>query len=99
MEEKKPEERKLPWYFGGGSLLVAFFCVGPLMLPLVWTHPKMPQARKILWTVVILRVTYALIEITAESMKRIGEYYQEMKAALPSGLATSAVRGGLFRIG
>ena len=84
MDDKMPQGQgeKLPWYFRGGSLVTAFLCVGPLMLPLVWMHPRMDTSKKILWTVVIAGVSYFLVVSALESMKKIGEYYQQMKAMM-----------------
>ena len=86
MEEMKQTNaggNKQPWYFKKRSLVVAFLCVGPLMLPLVWIHPSLSRTRKIFWTVVISAASYFLIVSTLESMKKIGEYYQQIKASMP----------------
>ena len=79
MSEPAPEKEKLPWYYGKGSLLIAFLCVGPLMLPLLWLHPRMEMTRKILWTVAILVLSYFLVAATMSSIKNIAEYYRQMK--------------------
>ncbi len=76
------EKEKLPWYFKNSSILIAFLCVGPLALPMVWFHPKMSQSKKILWTTVTLVLTYFLTISTMESVKKIGEYYQQLKTAM-----------------
>ena len=86
MEEKTQINeggKKIPWYFKKSSLVVAFLCVGPLMLPLLWTHPSLSKTRKIFWTVVISVASYFLIISTMESMKKIGEYYRQIKATMP----------------
>ena len=78
-----PKAGKLPWYFKNGLMVVAFLCVGPLMLPLVWIHPRMTATQKIIWTAVIAALSYFLVVSTVASMKKIGEYYQQLKAAMP----------------
>ena len=75
-------ESKLPWYFTKGSLITAFLVVGPLALPLVWLHPKMATSRKVVWTVVTLILTYFMVLYTMESLKKIGEYYGQMKSMM-----------------
>ena len=79
----EPEEKKIPWYYRGGGLVTAFLVVGPLMLPLVWLHPTMTRSRKMLWTVVLLILSYFLVVVTMESFKKIGDSYQQLKTLVP----------------
>ena len=76
------DEQKLPWVYRNSSLIILFLCVGPLMLPLVWLHPRMSVGRKLLWSVVIGVLSYFLVLWTAESLKKIGEYYAEIKTMM-----------------
>ena len=76
------DEKKLPWYFRNSSIIVAFLCVGPLALPMVWFHPKMSGSKKILWTTASLVLTYFMVQISIDSMKKIMEYYQQLKTTL-----------------
>ena len=76
------DEKKLPWYFRNSSIIIAFVCVGPLALPMVWFHPKMSGSKKILWTTVTLVLTYFMVQISIDSIKKIMEYYQQLKAAM-----------------
>ena len=73
-----PEE-KLPWYFKMGTIVTAFMFVGPLALPLVWLHPKMTVSRKILLTVLTAVLTYFMVGMTIESIKKVTELYSQMK--------------------
>ena len=82
MAEPAPEPEKLPWYFGKGSLVIAFLCVGPLMLPLLWLHPRISSTRKILWTVAIAVLSYFLVVATLGSIKNIEEYYRQMRTMM-----------------
>ena len=83
MNQAPSTEKKVPWYFKSGSLVIAFLCVGPLMLPLVWVHPRMTSTRKMVWTVVIVIATYFLVVATMDSLKKVMETYQQMKATMP----------------
>lgn len=76
-------EKKAPWYFKSGSLVIAFLCVGPLMLPLLWMHPKMSKSSKLMLTVVIGVLSYFLVMWTMESFKKISASYQELLGVLP----------------
>lgn len=58
MEEINSEKPK--WYFTKKFLITALLMVGPLALPLLWINPKISTSHKILWTVIILGLTYAL---------------------------------------
>ena len=83
MKQAPSDGKKTPWYFKKGSLVIAFLCVGPFMLPMVWAHPQMTSTRKMLWTAVILVATYFLVVVSMDSMKKIMDTYQQMKATLP----------------
>ena len=41
-------------------MIVAFLCLGPLALPLVWMNPRYNPAVKAILTVIMLAVTIAL---------------------------------------
>jgi uncharacterized membrane protein YvbJ len=70
--EKKPKEK---WYFKSTSLVVSFLCVGPFMLPLVWFHPTLSKKQKIIYTVVIIILSYFIFVVFMKSLKSvIGAY-------------------------
>ena len=76
-----PEEPKLPWYFKNATVWIAVLSFGPLALPLVWLHPKMSASKKLLWTAVILVVSYFLYVATMDAMKKFEETYRQLKEA------------------
>lgn len=45
---------KLPWYFRTSFLIVAFCCVGPLMLPLIWWRLNTSPRVKVVYTLGVL---------------------------------------------
>ena len=65
---------KQQWYFGTTFLVIAFACVGPLMLPLLWIRPKTSLAWKVGLTAAILLVSWFLLITTMESLKVFQEY-------------------------
>ena len=73
---KAVEGKKVSWFLRPGSLIVSFLVAGPLMLPLVWFHPKYSLAKKITVTILILLVSYGVYKMLAGSLHSIGEYYQ-----------------------
>ena len=73
------EDKKIPWYYKKKSLVAAFLLVGPLALPLVWINPAMSRNKKIIWTIVTGILSYFLVVWTIDSMKKLEEYYAQLK--------------------
>ena len=66
-------EEKTIWYCRTSFIVFAFFCVGPLALPLVWLHPKITRAWKIVLSIVMLILSwfmYLSIMKSIEALKR-----------------------------
>ena len=79
-KNEAPAPSKKKWYHSSGSIIVSFLCVGPLALPLVWFNPRFNRVTKIVITVLMLAVTYALVALTIQSAQRIMEQYKELAA-------------------
>ena len=75
------EKEKLPFLFRNSVIVIAVLSVGPLALPLIWMHPKMSGSKKILWTVVILVLSYFLFVATMDALKKFEETYKQLKEA------------------
>ena len=73
--ERPPKAEKVPWYFGAANLVVAFAFVGPLMLPLLWLHPKLSKEKKLLFTALIAAVSVWLGFMAANAFRSIKVYY------------------------
>lgn len=73
---------KGPWYFNTTFLIISFFCVGPLMLPLIWFTPRFGQVLKVILTVVILIVSWVLFKATMSSWAHMKEYYSVIGEAM-----------------
>lgn len=73
--DKKGQEK---WYFKNSSLIVAFLCVGPFALPLIWLNPRFSQKTKIIASVVIIILSYYLGVLLVNSLKSISQYYQQV---------------------
>jgi hypothetical protein len=74
--QKAAAEENLPWYFRKSTIILAFLCVGPLMLPLIWWRPQTTRAWKTGFTIAILLVSWLLYQATVESLRTLQEYYQ-----------------------
>ncbi len=69
------QKTKLPFYLRLGWIVTAVLCVGPLAIPLFWIHPDWNRRKKIVWTLVVLILTWASIILMQQSVKAISEYY------------------------
>jgi hypothetical protein len=69
---------RTPFRFRPVGMTVAFLCVGPLMLPLVWWNPHLRRERKIVLTVVIGVVSALLGWAMVGSIENIIEYYRTL---------------------
>jgi hypothetical protein len=73
MLEGKPQETK--WYFKPYWMVIAFLCLGPLALPLVWFNPGLSQKKKIILTIVIIILSWYLGSLFINSLKSLKQYY------------------------
>lgn len=67
--------QKEKWFFKTNLLVLAFLCLGPFALPLLWLNPRFDRARKITVTVIVLALTFVFGIAVARALKAIGEYY------------------------
>ena len=72
LERKRPGTK---WYFKTYWIVIAFLCVGPLALPLVWLNPRISRKKKIILTVIILILSYYLGFMLINSLRSIKDYY------------------------
>ncbi len=73
MLEKKSSGTK--WYFKTNWIVIAFLCVGPLALPLVWLSPRFSQKTKIIITIITIILSYYLGLLVVNSLKSLKQYY------------------------
>jgi len=71
----------LKWYFRTPFIIFALCCVGPLALPLIWFRPRTSWAWKTGLTVLVLVLSWFLLQATMESLKLLREYYDLLYAA------------------
>ena len=72
LEEKRPGTK---WYFNPYWIVIAFLCVGPLALPMVWFNPRFSRATKILITVLVIILSYYFGIVLIKSIGSIKDYY------------------------
>ena len=75
MPQKQPP---LKWYFRSAFLIIAFLGVGPLILPLIWLHPRLSRSTKTVLSVMVILVSGLLIVAMARAIQTVTQYYQLM---------------------
>ncbi len=74
----KPADASRPWYFRTSTAVMVILCLAALGLPLVWFNPYYTRKTKIVATVIVLAVTYAIWIATAQALHSLQEYYKLM---------------------
>ena len=72
---KKSETK---WYFKPYWLVIAFLCIGPLAIPLVWFNPDLTQKKKILISVLMVFLSYFLFVWFFKAVRSIASYYEQL---------------------
>ena len=70
--EKKVKAR---WIYRNSSLIILFLCIGPLVLPLVWSNPSFNRNAKLIISLIIALITYFVWVATTRAFKTISSYY------------------------
>lgn len=71
--EKKEKDK---WYFKTSMLIIAFLCLGPFALPLLWLNPHFSRNKKLVISAIVLILSYYLGTVVINSLKSISKYYQ-----------------------
>jgi len=71
------------WYFKTSTLVIAFLCIGPFALPLVWFNPRFSQKAKIIISAIIIILSYFLGVLLFNSLKSIISYYRIIFEGFP----------------
>lgn len=74
LSKRQPEKR----YFKTSFLIMAFLCVGPFALPLLWINPRFSQRTKIIVSVIVIILSYYLANLFIDSINSAGKYYQQI---------------------
>jgi hypothetical protein len=72
------QKKKVPWYLRPGGLVTIILSLGPLpflAIPLFWIHPNFSRRQKIVWTVVVLILTWILCWLMFKSFQAIVKLY------------------------
>ncbi len=77
---KKP---RVKWYYRMSVFVIAFLCIGPFALPLVWLNPNYDKKKKAVITIIAVIVSIILGILTASALKTINAYYQQIEDLFP----------------
>lgn len=72
---KKKQDK---WYFKTSVLIIAFLCVGPFALPLVWLNPRFSSKTKIIISLIVIILSYYIGVLFTNSLKTLNTYYNQL---------------------
>ena len=75
-------DNKVTWYFSTSTIVISFLMVGPLMLPLIWLHPKYKKLTKLIVTIVIIGFFVWSYIIIQNLYINLREQFQELEIEL-----------------
>jgi len=67
--------KRTPWYFTSSFFIVAFLCIGPFALPIVWFNPRYNKKTKAVISIIVIAVSFLLGLVLANSLRAISQYY------------------------
>ena len=76
MQDEKNKEKTV-WYYRTRALVVAFLCVGPLALPLLWFNPRYNLKVKIGISIAVIILTVFLIKWSVDVLKSMSALLEE----------------------
>lgn len=78
-----PSGSKAKWYYNVWFiLLMLFFVLGPLGLPLVWKNPRFSRGVKLLLSLVMVVYTVLLIDWTIKAVRAAMDHLNQFNATL-----------------
>jgi len=77
--ETQKSQDKGPWYFRVSTIVIGFLCVGPLILPLVWFNPRMKTSTKVIVSIVMIAISWALGRMLMLSFCSLNKYFDLMR--------------------
>jgi len=77
------DKQKQKWYFKTYSFVIAFLCIGPFALPMVWFNPNYSKSKKMNITIITLAVSVALTIVFWGAFQSIGSYYKQLEELFP----------------
>jgi hypothetical protein len=70
------------WWFRPSTLLLVFFCAGPLVLPLIWWKPDWTPARKFMFSAIVVLLGVLLFILAQKSIEALQASYEMLDSIL-----------------
>ncbi|MBI3008703.1 MAG: hypothetical protein HYY56_04220 [Candidatus Omnitrophica bacterium] len=81
--QKDKEDEKIKWYLKPVSVVILlFFVLGPLALPLLYKSPKFNKTFKIILTIIVILYTAYFIFVSLEIANKIYRGTEELQNIL-----------------
>jgi len=77
------DKQKQRWYFKTYAFVIAFLCIGPFALPMVWFNPNYSKTKKVNVTLITLAVSAVLFIMFWGAVRSIGDYYHQIGEMFP----------------
>jgi hypothetical protein len=77
LAELPASKTKTPWYAKTATLVISFLTVGPFALLLVWFNPAYSRRKKIILTVIVLALTFAIVTAFLHAVGTLYSYYKQ----------------------
>jgi len=74
--------RKQPWSQSFTVLVLAILAAGPLAIPLIWINHRLSVVLKVIITLAVLGITYALLAMTERVYQQASERLSVLKELL-----------------
>jgi len=69
---------KTKWYWTTRFLIIALLSAGPFALPLLWFNKKYSWPQKLLWSVVVLALSYYMAVYTVDLFQKVLAQYRDL---------------------
>jgi hypothetical protein len=69
------DQLAIKWYFKTSTLVIAVLSIGPLALPLLWFNPRVSRKAKIIWSIIIIILSYFMYIQLSKSIEQLKNYY------------------------
>jgi len=66
------------WHHKTAVFVIAFLCVGPFALPLLWFNPNFSRGKKIIITAILILISYYLAVTMINALQPLVEQYKQI---------------------
>jgi len=74
------QEFQPKWYQKTSTLVIAVLSIGPFALPFLWFNPRFSRKAKIIWSIVIIILSYFMFIQLRKSIEQLKNYYGQIES-------------------